>query len=279
VRPFSRTLQHSLALGRWPVRQGVRFLGGILFTAGLLACNRKSPVRESPRMPEPPAVITSGSAAPAPPSSPPDTAPSAPVSKQPAPRLAKLQAPPPAATQTQWKARMASANPETKAELIGEALATGEEEAAWIFPAAQADGSAAVRAAAANELHRLSDSSYARYAPVALNDPASAVRQTAIEQLGGRPPETMAPVLAAALASDFPEVREAAFDQLATRPNAALLEVFLAGLDDPDKAFRRKVRDEVRNLVGKEFDNSQQAAAWWKVNQANYSSDLVYLGE
>ncbi len=232
-------------------------------------------------MHESPAVITSGSAATAPQPSLTDTAPSAPASKEPPrpPRIAKLQAPLPAATQAQWKARMASASPESKAELIGEALATGEEEAAWIFAAAQADGSAAVRAAAANELHRLSEASYARYAPVALNDPAPAVRQTAIDQLSGRPPETMAPVLAAALASDFPEVREAAFDQLAARPNAALLEVFFAGLDDTDKSFRRKVRDEVRNLVGKEFDNYEQAAAWWKVNQANYNSDLVYLGQ
>lgn len=281
MRPFSRTLQHSLAFGRWPVRQGVLFWGGILVTAGLMACNRKSPVKELPPIPESPAVITFGSAASAPPPSLPDIAPSAPTSKQPPPppRVAKLQAPTPAGTQTQWKARMATARPETKAELIGEALATGEEEAAWIFPAAQADGSAAVRAAAANELHRLSDASYARYAPVALNDPAPAVRQTAIDQLGGRPPETMAPVLAAALASDFPEVREAAFDQIATQPNATLLEVFFAGLDDPDKSFRSKVRDEVRKLVGKEFDNYKQAAAWWKVNQANYNSDLVYLGE
>ena len=232
-------------------------------------------------MPESPAVITSGSAASPPQYSLPDTGRSAPAAKEPPTPLlvAKPQAPRPSGTQTQWKARMATASPETKAELIGEALATGEEEASWIFPAAQADGSAAVRAAAANELHRLSDGSYARYAPVALNDPAPAVRQTAIDQLGGRPPETLAPVLAAALASDFPEVREAAFEQLATRPNAALLEVLFAGLDDPDKSFRLKIRDEVRTLVGKEFDNYEQAAAWWKVNQANYNSDLVYLGE
>jgi len=76
------------------------------------------------------------------------------------------------------------------------------------------------------------------------------------------------------IASPYMDVKDSTLDMLMDIPSHRTVGIIFRGLNDKNNDFREMINTKIHFFFSKEFDNYNDAIAWWEKNKNKYDDEL-----
>lgn len=107
-----------------------------------------------------------------------------------------------------------------------------------------------------------------------VDDSSEDVRAATFDVLGMKNAKEQEYVFSQSIASPYNDVKENTLDLLMDIPSHSTIKILFHGLNDQDEDFREMVKDKIHFLITQEFDNYNDAIAWWEKNKNKFDDEL-----
>jgi HEAT repeat protein len=107
-----------------------------------------------------------------------------------------------------------------------------------------------------------------------VGDSSENVRAATFDVLGDKSVGEQEDVYAQSINSPYADVKNSTIDMLTDIPSHKTIEILFRGLNDDNNDFRDMVNSKIHFFVSEEFDNYNDAIAWWEKNKDNFDEEL-----